>query len=263
MRGYAASMFVAAMLPRCEALVYARLCRLDVRRGFASPYQLLKRDMGYAHRSGYAPGWAGGRTRGTAPIHSQKLTARHSLASHRGGAAARNEKSLHAILLHTSRRRGRKKREVVARDSASHIEAAQPQQTRSHCTRFCLIHRGGEAATNEKSLHAILLTHRGGEAATNEKSLHAILLTHRGGAAATNEKSLHAILPHIEAAQPQQTRSHCTRFCLTHRGGAAATNEKSLHAILLHTSRRRSRNKREVIARDSASHIEAARPQQT
>jgi hypothetical protein len=156
MRGYAASMFVAAMLPRCEALVYARLCRLDVRRGFASPYQLLKRDMGYAHRSGYAPGWAGGRTRGTAPIHSQKLTARHSLASHRGGEAATNEKSLHAILLHTSRRRGRKKREVVARDSASHIEAARPQETRSRCTRFCFTHRGGAAATNEKSLHAIL-----------------------------------------------------------------------------------------------------------
>ena len=135
MRGYAASMFVAAMLPRCEALVYARLCRLDVRRGLASPYQLLKRDMGYAHRSGYAPGWAGGRTRGTAPIHSQKLTARHSLASHRGGAAATNEKSLHAILPHTSRRRGRNKREAAARDCVSH--SRRPSAQSSNATYFC------------------------------------------------------------------------------------------------------------------------------
>jgi hypothetical protein len=36
MLGYAASMFVAAMLPRCEAWVYARLCRLDVCCGYAA-----------------------------------------------------------------------------------------------------------------------------------------------------------------------------------------------------------------------------------
>src|SRR6185436_3556143 len=142
-------------------------------------------------RSGYAPGWAGGRTRGTAPIHSQKLTARHSLASHRGGAAATNEKSLHAILPHTSRRRGRNKREVIARDSASYIEAARPQQTRSHCTRFCLTSR--RRSRNKREVIA------------------------RDSAS------------HIEAAQPQQTRSHCHAI-LPHTSRRRGRNKREVIA---------------------------------
>jgi len=55
-----------------------RLCRPDVRRGSASPFDVHLR-LGFALGSGYARLWAKGRTRGIAPLTLKRL--RRGIAS--------------------------------------------------------------------------------------------------------------------------------------------------------------------------------------
>ena len=92
-----------------------RLCRPDVRRGSASPFDVHLR-LGFALGSGYARLWAKGRTRGIAPLTLKRL--RRGIASPHIEAAKPQDQ----LSRHRSGKAG-----IEAAKAQAAIGAAEPQ----------------------------------------------------------------------------------------------------------------------------------------